>query len=411
MNSVSEQRLGYLPSGGAGSAGAEETLSARSQAAATSWPLWTVLTLFWIHVMLLNVLYATNMSVALDPRGVNHYFAGWDARVLQHVFLYPVLVGAIWVSLRLGWRPAWRTVPLQILVGIAFAALAEPFLGIAEGWLEPQTIVTAGSYASHSTLVAPFLIFGGRDRSLWIASSTSFFLSYAFALALTTGLALYRRYRDSELRLATLERAWSSARLAALRMQLSPHTLFNLLHTIRGQIEWNPATAQSMVVQLGDLLRRLLTAGERDFCRLGEELQFVRLYLELQQRRFADRLQLSLPDGAQLPPVWVPSLILQPLIENAVVHGLAGHAGSVAVRLEASVAEQSLVLRVSNGIAAVEARPHPAGFGLRNVRERLGVHFGERAALCVGPSAPAEWSAVIHMPLIYEAQPTTAHRQ
>ncbi len=72
-------------------------------------------------------------------------------------------------------------------------------------------------------------------------------------------------------------------------MQLSPHTLFNLLHTIRGYIEWDPKGAQSMVVQLADLLRRLLNAGERDFSKLSDELQFVRLYLELQQRRFADR--------------------------------------------------------------------------------------------------------------------------
>ena len=78
-------------------------------------------------------------------------------------------------------------------------------------------------------------------------------------------------------------------------MQLSPHTLFNLLHTIRGQITWDPPAAQTMVVQLGDLLRRLLTAGEREFSRLTDELQFVTLYLELQQKRFADRLTIAVP--------------------------------------------------------------------------------------------------------------------
>ena len=106
-------------------------------------------------------------------------------------------------------------------------------------------------------------------------------------------MALYTRFRNSELQRAALEREWSAARLAALRMQLSPHTLFNLLHTIRGHIEWDPKGAQSMVVQLADLLRRLLNAGERDFSRLADELQFVRLYLELQQKRFADRLTVS----------------------------------------------------------------------------------------------------------------------
>jgi two-component system LytT family sensor kinase len=76
-----------------------------------------------------------------------------------------------------------------------------------------------------------------------------------------------------------------------------------------------------MVVQLADLLRRLLNAGERDFTRLADELQFVRLYLELQQRRFADRLTVILPEPHEIYAVWVPSLILQPLVENAVVHG------------------------------------------------------------------------------------------
>ena len=114
-------------------------------------------------------------------------------------------------------------------------------------------------------------------------------------------------------------------------MQLSPHTLFNLLHTIRGHIEWDPKGAQSMVVQLADLLRRLLNAGERDFSRFADELQFVRLYLELQQRRFADRLTVVLPDYRDIAVAWVPSLILQPLVENAVVHGLAGHQGPVLV--------------------------------------------------------------------------------
>ena len=76
--------------------------------------------------------------------------------------------------------------------------------------------------------------------SLWLASFVSFLPTYGFGLALVTGLALYTRFRNSELRLAALEREWSAARLAALRMQLSPHTLFNLLHTIRGHIEWDP---------------------------------------------------------------------------------------------------------------------------------------------------------------------------
>jgi LytS/YehU family sensor histidine kinase len=221
-----------------------------------------------------------------------------------------------------------------------------------------------------------------------------------------TGLALYTRFRDSELRLSALEREWSAARLAALRMQLSPHTLFNLLHTIRGHIEWDPKAAQSMVVQLADLLRRLLNAGERDFSRLADELQFAKLYLELQQRRFADRLVVILPNPAEIPAVWVPSLIMQPLIENAVVHGMAGHQGIVTVRVSVRVANETLLLRVTNSIFADRA-VGADGIGLKNVRERMAVQFEGRASLMAGANG-AEWISEISMPALRESPPVKA---
>jgi LytS/YehU family sensor histidine kinase len=227
----------------------------------------------------------------------------------------------------------------------------------------------------------------------------SFLPTYGFGLALVTGSALYTRFRNSELQRTALEREWSAARLAALRMQLSPHTLFNLLHTIRGHIEWDPKGAQAMVVQFADLLRRLLNAGERDFSRLADELQFVRLYLELQQKRFADRLTIVLPASEDIVDAWVPSLILQPLVENAVVHGLAGHQGPVMVRVSVRRAEGSLILCVSNTIAPGKVAGAD-GIGLSNVRERLSVQFEGRAGLSAGPRE-SEWVSEITLPEIH----------
>jgi LytS/YehU family sensor histidine kinase len=181
-------------------------------------------------------------------------------------------------------------------------------------------------------------------------------------------------------------------------MQLSPHTLFNLLHTIRGQIGWDPAAAQAMVVQLGELLRRLLRAGERDFTRLSDELRFVQLYLELQQKRFADRLTVWIAEPNGLPSLWVPSLILQPLVENAVVHGLAGHGGAVEIRVEAVVYAEMLTLRVVNTIAP-DSVVGQDGIGLRNVRERLSVQFGEGATFSSMGDAN-NWTAEIRMPVL-----------
>jgi LytS/YehU family sensor histidine kinase len=217
-----------------------------------------------------------------------------------------------------------------------------------------------------------------------------------------TGSSLYARYRNLELQRSALERAWSTARLAALRMQLSPHTLFNLLHTIRGHIEWDPKSAQAMVVQLADLLRRLLNAGERDFTRLSDELQFVRLYLELQQKRFSDRLTIELPAPDDIVDAWVPSLILQPLVENAVVHGLAGHNGAVKVRLAVDKTDDTLMLRVTNSFVPAAKKPSSESIGLNNVRERLAVQFEGRARLAAGPSA-AEWISEITMPRMHAA--------
>jgi hypothetical protein len=351
--------------------------------------------LFWVYVALSNILYAYSMRTGIARMTNGSVFAPWDARLLQHAMLLPVLLVSFWASLRIQWRPLLIALPLQLTLGAVFSALAYPAMIVAE--------MTVGTPESHDHAMGnvsePW--FDPYFLSLWLASFVSFLPTYGFGLALITGLTLYTRFRNSELRLAALEREWSTARLAALRMQLSPHTLFNLLHTIRGHIEWDPKAAQSMVVQLADLLRRLLNAGERDFSKLSDELQFVRLYLELQQRRFADRLSVVLPSGQEIPAVWVPSLILQPLVENAVLHGLAGHQGPVTVRITVRMANDVLTLSVLNTIAPQKPVGED-GIGLYNVRERLGVQFEGRAGLVAGGDGE-EWRSEITMPAIHHS--------
>jgi hypothetical protein len=350
--------------------------------------------MFWVYVALSNILYAYSMRTGMAHITNVSFFAAWDTRLLQHVLLLPILLVSFWASLRIQWRPLLIAVPLQLILGGVFAALTYPAMLVSqmalgtEEWHEAMAIHASGNWEE------PLL-------SLWTASFVSFLPTYGFGLALITGLALYTRFRNSELRLAALEREWSVARLAALRMQLSPHTLFNLLHTIRGYIEWDPKGAQSMVVQLADLLRRLLNAGERDFSKLSDELQFVRLYLELQQRRFADRLTVVLPAAVDVPAVWVPSLILQPLVENAVVHGLSGHQGRVTVSVAARMAQNVLTLSVLNTIAPDKPIGR-GGIGLNNVRERLAVQFEGRARLAAG-AIDDDWCSEISMPAIRQA--------
>jgi Histidine kinase len=361
-------------------------------------PLLGLLTAFWIYVALSNVMYAANMQASLSVQNIHHVFANWDARVVQHVLLYPLFILSMRGSLRTGWQPLWRALPLQLLCALGFAVLAAPALMLGEY----LTGMAHGDQMMHDSMQKEWGSWSGfltHEVPIWLASITSFLVTYGFGLALVTGFAFYQRLRDSQLRSAALERALTQAHLAALRMQLSPHTLFNLLHTIRGQITWDPPAAQAMVVQLGDLLRRLLSAGEREFSRLADELQFVTLYLELQQRRFADRVTIRVPLREDVARAWVPSLILQPLVENAVVHGLAGHEGPVSIRVEAYVSGERLVLRVLNTIAPGKAAGL-AGIGLSNVRERLEVQFGADATFTAGPADDELWLAEIHMPLL-----------
>jgi hypothetical protein len=356
-----------------------------------------IVCLFWVYVTISNVLYGYSMSSGIARFTDLTIFAAWDQRLVQHVLLLPMLLVSFWASLKVQWRPLLIAVPLQVILGAVFAAMAYPVMVLAD--------VIMGAGNAHGAALS-HVIKAWSDPfwlTLWFASFVSFLPAYGFGLALVTGLALYTRFRDSELRLAALEREWSAARLAALRMQLSPHTLFNLLHTIRGHIEWDPKAAQSMVVQLADLLRRLLNAGERDFSRLADELQFARLYLELQQRRFNDRLQVVLPNPSEVPAVWVPSLILQPLVENAVVHGMAGHQGAVTVSVTVSMVDDTILLRVTNTMAPNRA-VGADGIGLKNVRERMAVQFEGYASLsAVG--VDNEWISEITMPVIRESPP------
>jgi hypothetical protein len=353
------------------------------------WYMVAIAGAFWTYATISAVLYAYGLGTALATVGQGSFFAPWHLRVLLYLLLFAPLVACYWFSLRIGWRPWWRAVPAQVAIALAFAVLARLVLFAI-------TIVVDSEDRAGKSLVA---LLADDFPTVGLATITDFFVRYGFGLALVTGATLYKQVRDSQLRAAALERLWSSARLQALRMQLSPHALFNLLGLIKDQIAHDPAAAQKLVVQLADLLRRLLNAGARDFVPLADEMEFVTLYLRLQQQRFPERLRIELPDARALPDVWLPSLILQPLIENAVTHGLAGHEGPNTVGVEVAAHADELTVRVRNdapnGAAEINER-----VGLRNVRERLAVHFGNRSRLAAGHVSGGGWSAELRIPVL-----------
>jgi LytS/YehU family sensor histidine kinase len=202
-----------------------------------------------------------------------------------------------------------------------------------------------------------------------------------YATAFSIGYGLHARER---LLLEQAERA--RAQLDALRRQIEPHFLFNTLNTVTGLIrEQRNEAAVGTLAGLGELLRRVLDDSDRNLISLGEELAFLDKYLAIQKTRFGDRLQYSVQVPAALISANIPSLLLQPLVENGFKHGLAHRAQGGAIRLDISASDGMRAIAISHDGPALPSgtAPQRPGIGWTNVRERLRGLYGERHTLAM----------------------------
>ncbi len=197
-----------------------------------------------------------------------------------------------------------------------------------------------------------------------------------------------QHYLASQLRLERLERSFSEARLNALRMQLDPHFLFNALNTISSLVVNQPKLARGMIEQLGDLLRLSLESGRRQQVRLNEELDFLGHYLAIQKTRFGDSLHVVIEVSESARDVMVPSLILQPLVENAIRHGLSPRPGGGTVWVQATIDDLVLYITVEDDGVGLgdEWTEDRVGLGLGVTRERIAMlHPTQGAGLRINP--------------------------
>ncbi len=213
-----------------------------------------------------------------------------------------------------------------------------------------------------------------------VARFHSDFIAYLATVGAVHAASYYRRFRRRELEAAKLTASVTEARLDALRAQLQPHFLFNTLHAIGGLVRQQRSDeAVEMIAGLSELLRHALDHAKRQEVPLQDELDFLERYLDIEQVRFADRLQVSFEVAAAARAAYVPSLLLQPLVENAVRHGIARSAGAGLVRIRAEREEDRFRLEVFNSGPALEGRAE--GIGLRNTQERLRHLYGDQQAL------------------------------
>ena len=205
---------------------------------------------------------------------------------------------------------------------------------------------------------------------------------YCLVLGGVLAFEYYQRYHERALQAAQLERSLADARLHALELQLQPHFLFNTLNAIAGLVRTQHGDqAVTMIAGLADLLRYSLDHAGRQRVSLGEEMEVLRRYLEIEGARFPDRMTFRIALAEEARRAAVPMLILQPLAENAVRHGIARTAAAGRIEVDAERVGERLHLRMFN-TGALDAAPVER-IGLRNTRERLAVLYGDAAHFTV----------------------------
>lgn len=230
-----------------------------------------------------------------------------------------------------------------------------------------------------------------------------FWLIYWIVAGAIQAYRYYERYMNSELRLERLEHSFSEARLNALRMQLDPHFLFNALNTISSHVERDPKLTRRMIEHLGDLLRMSLESKDRQEVPLAEEIAFLEHYLEIQKIRFGDQLRVVMDVAPEVKYAAVPSMFIQPLVENAIRHGISRRASGGTIVVRAKPLGERLEIRVLDdgvGLPLGWRLEEQEGLGLSITRQRIaGLHPNGTSRFAVRSRAEGGTEVEVSLPL------------
>jgi two-component system LytT family sensor kinase len=232
-----------------------------------------------------------------------------------------------------------------------------------------------------------------------------FFAAWAsFYIAISSST----RLRAAERRAASAERDAQEAQLRALRYQVNPHFLFNTLNSLSSLVmARRDEEAEAMIVNLSNFFRSSLTLDPSEDITLAQEIEFQQLYLDIEKSRFPRRLDVRVDVPAELRAARLPPLILQPLVENAIKHGVARTNEAVRLTIAAREEDAQLILTVENDRGPPEptTRDDHIGVGLVNVCERLAARFGGEALCESAPLPGGGWRVTLSMPLLTDAEP------
>lgn len=337
------------------------------------------------------VLEGSQVFVVDASRGVIlpsvHYIAwaafNWYALALLTPLIYQLalrypITGSNWAA---------RIVFPHIFVCIGCMATQAVFRGIA-GWI----------YTMHNELQSTLIALAAE----WVDRRQLLAIIAYWIIVIVAGFAhLREQVRQRELRQAQLETRLASAELEKLRMQIQPHFLFNTLQAAITLVHEDPKAAEDVLLRLSQLLRISLDEMDTNEIPLARELEFLDLYTGIQRCRFGDRLAVEIQAEPATLDLLVPPLILQPLVENAIRHGIGKHKGKDCVEIFARLQDGGLAVEVWNSNSVVEEEgeaPFQRGVGLRNTRARLEHLYGPKASLIFRSLARGGAAALIFVP-------------
>jgi sensor histidine kinase YesM len=273
-------------------------------------------------------------------------------------------------------RSTWSTRVLFVVIGLALAV----GMDITTSFLRSQLFYAPAP-------LSPELVAIARLRRLWFMNEFIVFVAVLAAGFARNYFLRYRVRREEAVNLkaqaAQLQAQLADARLAALRTQLNPHFLFNTLHAVSALVERDPRGVRRMVARLSELLRTTLDEADEPEVPLHREITFIERYLDVMQIRFQGRLQVRMQIEPEVRYALVPNLILQPLVENAVKHGVSKLTGTGRIEIGAQLDGERIALTVrDNGPTLAAGTVHPVeGLGLRNTRARLRQLYGSAQSL------------------------------
>jgi len=323
------------------------------------------------------------------------YFWGWrNSRPISFATIF-LLEGAVWLvyagaaprvaawglRFRLEWPPRGAAL-LANLAGVAAVVTLFALVGsLIDHWFG---------------LVQPAAPFWDHFRGSWVSQAPTGLITYGATVGLGYAAEHGRRSRE----LARLQTELAQAQLDALRMQLNPHFLFNTLHTIAAVVrEHDERKAVELIERLGDVLRHVLHTSNELETALASELGFVQKYLEIEQARFGDRLAVAFAIADDAAEALVPQLIIQPLVENALRHGLAPRdaPGRLSITARRRDAALEVVVR-DDGLGLRDGWDGDGGLGLPNVRARLARMYDAAGQLAVAPAPGGGVVATLTLP-------------